>query len=282
MLAQRVVTALILLAVLLATLFVFPAWTWGLLTLVFLAVGAREWAALLGRSAQAQGSVAAGVFILGVGLLAWWLASGWPPWFAGAVAFAATAWWCIAAPARLAGHQARGGGWPLAAALLLACWIALLELRALGPVPLLAGMAIVWIADIAAYFVGRSIGRRKLAPSISPGKSWEGAIGGALAVVIAAWVVAISAQGENGAAVVLAQTLPARLDAAGPALLWVPVFVALAALSVVGDLHESLLKRQAGAKDSGTILPGHGGVLDRIDALIPVMPAVFLLHRLVG
>lgn len=281
MLLQRVLTALVLLVVLLATLFVFPAWTWGVLTLIFLAVAAREWLALLGGSPWAQNAVAVGVFLVGMGLLAWWLTIGWPAWFAISVAVAATAWWCLAAPARLVRHDARGGGWPLAAALLLACWIALLELRALGAIALLAGMSIVWIADIAAYFVGRSIGRRKLAPSISPGKSWEGAIGGALAVVIAALIVALGTPGHGGTEA-LAQTLPARLHAAMPDLLWVPVFAVLAALSVVGDLHESLLKRQAGAKDSGTILPGHGGVLDRIDALIPVMPAVLLLHRLAG
>ncbi|MCM5569189.1 phosphatidate cytidylyltransferase [Burkholderiaceae bacterium FT117] len=297
MLRQRVVTALVLLAVLLPTIFWWPAWTWAALTLAFLSVGAREWAGLLAIvAARAAGSepaaggagparrvgrvawpTALGVLAIGVVLLAWrWLA-GWPAWLALSVSAAAAAWWCLAGPARLRAHRAEGGGAALAAGLLLACWIALIELHAMGPAVLLVAMAIVWIADIAAYFVGRAIGRRKLAPRISPGKSWEGAAGGALAVVAAAW--AVSALADGGP---LAASLPARLfDTLGPALA-VPLFVGLAALSVVGDLHESLLKREAGVKDSGTLLPGHGGVLDRIDALIPVMPAALLLHRLAG
>jgi phosphatidate cytidylyltransferase len=302
MLRQRVITALVLLAVLLPTLFWWPAWTWAALTLAFLAVGAREWAGLLaiarmaasrlsGPGAPVPGStglpvrsvartawpVGLAVAVIGLVLLAWRAAAGWPDWFGFALAAVATAWWCLAGPARLARHRAEGGGAPLAAFLLIACWVALIELHARGPVVLLAAMAIVWIADIAAYFVGRAIGRRKLAPAISPGKSWEGAIGGALAVVIAAWAVAaLAGQGDA-----LSATLAGRLFDTS-ATLAVPVLLALAALSVVGDLHESLLKREAGVKDSGTLLPGHGGVLDRIDALIPVMPAVSLLHRLLA
>ncbi|HEY0878270.1 MAG TPA: phosphatidate cytidylyltransferase, partial [Zeimonas sp.] len=157
---------------------------------------------------------------------------------------------------------------------LLACWVALVALRAIGPLALLAAMAIVWVADIAAYFVGRAFGRRKLAPSISPGKSREGALGG---------FVAVAALGLAAAGVpALSSTLPARLVDEWGVVAAVVALVLLAALSIVGDLHESLLKRQAGVKDSGTVLPGHGGVLDRIDALVPVMPAAMLLHRLLG
>jgi phosphatidate cytidylyltransferase len=284
MLGQRVVTALVLLAVLLPTIFWLPGWTWALVTLGFLAVAAREWVALLGdaEAAARARSIAAGTALGGLALLGWRLATGWPAWFPLALAAAATAWWCLAAPLRLRRHDARPGGWPLAVALLLACWVALVELQARGPAALLAAMAIVWIADIAAYFVGRAIGRRKLAPAISPGKSWEGALGGAAGVALAALAVAMLAGGQGAATGWPAQTLPVRLFAAAPALLALAVFVALAAMSVVGDLHESLLKRQAGVKDSGTLLPGHGGVLDRIDALVPVMPAVLLLHALAG
>lgn len=299
MLRQRVVTALILLAVLLPTIFVLPAWTWAAVTLVFLAVGAREWVALLDASAATAGGVeragaqvapagpragvvAAGVAIAGLALLGWRLGVGWPDWLPLAVSIAATGWWCLAAPLRLRSHRALGGGWLLAAALLLACWVALIELHALGPLVLLVAMAIVWIADIGAYFVGRAIGRRKLAPAISPGKTWEGAIGGAIAVIALSGLAAMLAEGQGDAAAMLAQTLPVRLFAAAPPALAVLTLAALAALSVVGDLHESLLKREAGVKDSGTLLPGHGGVLDRIDALVPVMPAVLLLHRLTG
>ncbi|HRO62084.1 MAG TPA: phosphatidate cytidylyltransferase [Burkholderiaceae bacterium] len=295
MLGQRVATAVVLLAILLPAIFVLPAWTWAAVTLLFLAVGTREWTALLqneGTSASPQRplQVAIAVLVTGLLLLAWRVSAGWPAWFGATLAAAATAWWCVAAPLRLAVGNARGGGWPLAATLLLACWVALIELHALGAAALLAAMAIVWIADIAAYFVGRAIGRRKLAPRISPGKSWEGAIGGALAVVLAAVLVARTSGNAgspaSGAAAgdgaMLSATLPVRLFEVTPGWLAVALFVLLAALSVVGDLHESLLKRQAGVKDSGTLLPGHGGVLDRIDALIPVMPAVLLLHWLAG
>lgn len=280
MLGQRIVTAIVLLAVLLPTIFWWPAWTWEALTLAFLAVGAREWVDLLGHGPGRHGKLAALLVLAsGFALLALRHSTGWPPALGLALSIGALAWWGTAGLQRLAGRPAGSGGAWLAGFLMLACWVALIELHALGPVVLLAAMAIVWIADIAAYFVGRAIGKRKLAPSISPGKSWEGAIGGALAVVIAGYLVAVAAGAGNAW---LAQTLPARLFESGGGWLAVPVLLGLSALSVVGDLHESLLKRAAGVKDSGTLLPGHGGVFDRIDALIPVMPAVSLLHRLLG
>jgi phosphatidate cytidylyltransferase len=121
-------------------------------------------------------------------------------------------------------------------------------------------MAVVWIADIAAYFAGRRFGKRKLAPTISPGKTWEG-VWGAL-VAVAAY------------ALLLVAVAPSAFAPAGPAAMaaFVAFLPLLAALSVVGDLFESLLKRQAGVKDSGALLPGHGGVLDRVDALLAAMP----------
>ena len=273
MLGKRVVTALVLLAILLPSIFVFPAPVWGAVTLVFLAVGAHEWSLLLGHRRHALAAALA-LATIGAVLLAWHELGGWPGWFVPLATGSATLVWIAAGASRLRRRDARGGGWPMAAALLLACWIALVALRDIGAAALLVAMAIVWIADIAAYFVGRAIGRRKLAPSISPGKSWEGAIGGCMAVALLGLAAA--------AAPALSQTLPARLVANWSAPGAVLALVALAALSIVGDLHESLLKRQAGVKDSGTLLPGHGGVLDRIDALIPAMPAAMLLHRLLG
>ncbi len=273
MLGKRVVTALVLLAILLPSIFVFPAWVWGAVTLAFLAVAAYEWSLLLGYRRSA-GAAAATLAAAGAALLAWHQAGGWPAWFVIPACALATASWVALGPWRLRRHEARGGGWPLAAAWLLACWVALVALRDIGPAALLAAMAIVWVADIAAYFAGRAWGRRRLAPAISPGKSWEGAIGG---------FVAVAALGLAAALVpALAQTLPARLLAQASMPGAVLALVVIAALSIVGDLHESLLKRQAGVKDSGTLLPGHGGVLDRIDALIPTMPAALLLHRLLG
>jgi len=126
----------------------------------------------------------------------------------------------------------------------------------------LAAMAIVWIADTAAYFAGRTFGKRKLAPAVSPGKSWEGVYGAWIAVAIYA-IVLVRFAGDAGFA----------FDVTALAMVaWLLFVVALASISVVGDLFESLLKRQAGVKDSGTLLPGHGGILDRTDALLAAMP----------
>ena len=268
MLRTRVITAVVLLALLLPALF-WSTLAWGVVTLAFVAAAAWEWARLLGR-AQLAWPAAIGMAVLGAAALAWReLAGGWPQALLVALAAAAAAYWLLRAPRALATHNARAGGLPVALGLLAAGWVALVELRAADSVLLLTAMALVWLADVAAYFVGRAIGRRKLAPRISPGKSWEGAIGAALIVAAAGWAVA--------AAWPQALTLPALLARALPAWATVAVLVALSALSVVGDLHESLIKRQADVKDSGRTLPGHGGVLDRIDALLPVMPAALLL-----
>jgi phosphatidate cytidylyltransferase len=150
---------------------------------------------------------------------------------------------------------------------IVAVWAALLEMFLVrGAWFLVSMMALVWFADIGAYFTGKALGKHKLAPKVSPGKTWEGAAGGVAAAVI--WVVASSGiEGSFGA--VLGQRWPLW----GIAL----VTVFLTALSIVGDLFESLLKRRAGVKDSSALLPGHGGVYDRIDALLPVAPMALLL-----
>jgi phosphatidate cytidylyltransferase len=145
--------------------------------------------------------------------------------------------------------------------LILPTWLALVQLRQAGALALIAIMAVVWLADIAAYFFGRAFGRHKLAPAISPGKTWEGAAGGALAVVVYGFALAPSLPG------VLADNFPLLLL----------VLIVLTAISVMGDLFESLLKRLAGLKDSSNVLPGHGGVLDRIDSLTSTLPLVALV-----
>jgi phosphatidate cytidylyltransferase len=152
---------------------------------------------------------------------------------------------------------------------LMGCFIAIEVLFQRSPVFLVSAMAIVWVADIGAYFAGRAFGRRKLAPTISPGKSWEGVLGGWIAVIVLATVAALSPA--------LSETFPAVLQKAYGWPAWLFMMSLLVAASVVGDLFESLLKRRAGVKDSSNLLPGHGGVLDRIDALIPVMPLALLL-----
>jgi len=271
MLGKRVLTAAVLLAVLLPAIFVFPPLAWGVLTLGFLALAAWEWARLL-PGAPSAASAAGTVAAAGAAALAFRVQSTWPAELVPALCGGLVLFWVLIAPRRLSRHEARSGGWPLAALLLFGCWLALYELRVLGAVPLLSAMAVIWVADIAAYFVGRAIGRRKLAPAISPGKSWEGAIGGFVAVVLLGLAAAtVPSLGDS-----LPALLVARATIPGAAV----VLVGIAALSIVGDLHESLLKREAGVKDSGRLLPGHGGMLDRIDALIPTMPAALLVYEL--
>jgi len=271
MLGKRVITAVVLLALLLPAIFVFSPIAWGLLTLAFTAAAAWEWTRLLPGARSCPIAVAT-VALLGIGVLAFRAAFEWPPIFIAAACALLVLFWVLFAPRRLSRHEARTGGWPLATSLLFGCWLALYELRVMGAVALLSAMAVIWVADIAAYFVGRAFGRHKLAPVISPGKSWEGAVGGFAAVAL----VGLAAARVPALADALPTLLVARIGAIGAA----GVLVAIAALSIVGDLHESLLKREAGVKDSGTLLPGHGGMLDRIDALIPTMPAALLVYQL--
>lgn len=152
---------------------------------------------------------------------------------------------------------------------ILGCFIAIAVLFRHSPLYLFSVMAIVWVADIGAYFAGKAFGKRKLAPSISPGKSWEGAIGG--------WLVVLALSAAVAAHPMLTDTFAARLQVkwGWPGLF--AVMTLLVAASIAGDLFESQLKRRAGMKDSSNLLPGHGGVLDRIDALIPVLPIAVLL-----
>lgn len=155
------------------------------------------------------------------------------------------------------------------------CFAAIVELFRHSPVYLLSVMALVWIADIGAYFSGKAFGKRKLAPSISPGKSWEGAIGGAIAVLIIASATILYAGNDMYSP--LADTFAVRLEFEHGWGVTLLALVLISAASVVGDLFESQLKRRAGFKDSSALLPGHGGVLDRIDALIPVLPLAALI-----
>ena len=155
---------------------------------------------------------------------------------------------------------------------IVACFAAIVALFKVSPVYLLSVMALVWIADIGAYAAGKAFGKNKLAPTISPGKSWEGAIGGGIAVLVLASCTVLF----GGPA--LADTFVVRTQASLGWPVTLAILVLIVAASVVGDLFESQLKRRAGFKDSSNLLPGHGGVLDRIDALIPVLPLAALIR----
>ena len=154
-----------------------------------------------------------------------------------------------------------------------AAWFALMQFLSHGMLMLLSVLLIVWIADTAAYFAGRAFGRRKLAPHISPGKTWAGVVGAIVAVLLlalAVWQFAPAARMYSNE----------LFAAVGP--VWALLLLAvLIGLSIAGDLFESLLKRQAGVKDSGQLLPGHGGVLDRVDAMVPVLPSAAVIQWLV-
>lgn len=265
MLSTRIVTAAILIAAVLAALFLLPPRAWALVSLVLIAFGAREWARLVGFEPLSQFLYF--FVIVGIGALLLIGSDVSPAAIVLGVCGIASVFWIFIVPAWLRNRwhlRSRVLGGLVGVIALVPAWLAVAHLQALSPGRLLAAMAIVWIADTAAYFSGRALGRHKLAPEISPGKTWEGVAGGIIAVMIYAIALAVIAPQWLGV------TTPAM------AFVWVIFAMAVAALSVCGDLFESLQKRQAGVKDSGHLLPGHGGILDRIDALLAAMPLLAL------
>ena len=275
MLKQRIITAIILLVVLLGALLAPGHQAFSLLMALAIACAAWEWARLSGFSGVANilwALVAvAGCLLMG---LAGWQLQATPA--ATALVTVVSLLWLLATPLLLrAGVPVwqRIPRWlRIVAGLLVlwADWLAIVQLLAQhGPWYLLSAMALVWVADIAAYFCGRAFGKRKLAPSISPGKSWAGAVGGALFVQLFALLCAFFTTPE--------QTIYADLAARSHPVVMLLAVLLLTIMSVTGDLVESLIKRSAGLKDSSQLLPGHGGVLDRIDALLPVMPIALAL-----
>lgn len=272
MLKQRVITALVLVLVLAAVLWLGPT---AFVAAAAILMGAAyfEWFRLAGLG---DGRALWLAVALGAGLLASDLSGVRPGAYALTWVFAiACAIW-LGLALLLVQAERRGVRLGQAAIVLLgvllvaAAWLALLALYQAGVVVLMSVLAIVWLADIAAYFVGRALGKRKLAPHISPGKTWAGVFGALVCVVLAAEALALWQPALGLFSTRLAQALPLKLT--------IVVLLALVALAIVGDLFESLLKRQAGVKDSSGLLPGHGGVLDRIDALLPVLPAAALLQ----
>lgn len=277
MLKQRVITALILLAILLPALWAPMAWPFMLFVLLAISAAGWEWARLNGW-AGARAWALGGLVLLGLGAL---LVT--QPILPATLWTLALALWCLGGSMALKGAAPGWSRWPqavrlmLGPVLLLPAGLALLNWKSQGLNALLSTLCLVWAADIAAYFGGRRFGRRKLAPAISPGKSWEGVWSGWLGVLLLAllWVLVIDRQPW-----VDGPSLFGQLLARHGWVLTVLSLAVLTALSVVGDLFESLVKRAAGAKDSSQLLPGHGGVLDRIDALLPVLPAALALTTL--
>ncbi|MFT3758325.1 phosphatidate cytidylyltransferase [Thauera sp.] len=273
MLKTRIITAFALLFGLLAAVFFLPPAGWLVFCALVCGVAAWEWGALAGFAPMLRVATAvafgASCLLLGhvVGLSSPFPTGyelGLTPLYVISAAF-----WLVLAPSWLVRK------WPLSDpvlalltgfVVLVPTALALAQLRAMGPWTMLIAMATVWVADIAAYFSGRAFGKHKLAPAISPGKTWEGAVGAVLAVTCFGLIV-------HGVRV---GSLPDSMFAA------VLVLMLWTAVSIIGDLYESLLKRQAGLKDSGSILPGHGGVLDRIDSLTSTLPTVTLLLVLIA
>ena len=278
MLRTRVITALVLLAVLLPALFQASPWPFAWLSVAMIGAAGWEWARLNGL--PGSGAVAAGVSLALV--CVWTLLFGslqlppaWLWWLATAVWVLGGAFALRAGPAGWP-QVSRGARLALGALLLWGAWLAIVQAKVFGINFILSVFCLVWMADIAAYFCGRAFGRRKLAPAISPGKSWEGVWGGMVGVMLlgVVWVHVIDVQ----LPVDSPSLYTLLVQRHGIVSLLAVAF--LAAMSVVGDLFESLVKRAAGAKDSSGLLPGHGGVLDRIDALLPVFPLALALISL--
>lgn len=255
---QRIITAAIAIFVLLIVLFVLPETITKAVIAIVILAGAWEWSAFLGVSAGAgRLSYVAGiatliaavtflavdpVLILKVSMV-WWLMA---------------LIWAISFPTSIPAAIRWIGG----ALVLVPLYLALMLLYGVSPAVLLFALLIVWAADTGAYFSGKALGRVKLAPNISPGKTWEGVIGGLVAVVLLTllrsfWI-------DTNLAV------------------FVPFCLAVACLSIVGDLTVSMFKRDAGLKDSGSLFPGHGGVLDRIDSVAAAVPLFALGISWVG
>lgn len=293
MLGQRIVTAVVLLALLVPAMLSSAGWPFPVLTMVLVAAAGWEWARLNGAGSvmalgfgglllvaclvaaplAVQGRVPAGLWVgvAGVWILggAWALHQGVEGWR----------------------RNSRWLTWPVGLLALWVAWLALASARAQGLAFLLSVLCLVWVADVAAYFGGRAFGRRKLAPSISPGKSWEGVWSGVAGVLLLSWGwAALESHGvlQSGVSGDVSSAVTGVAAAWGSSvfsqlfnrfgLAWgVLLLILLTGMSVVGDLFESLVKRAAGAKDSSRLLPGHGGVLDRIDALLPVFPLALAL-----
>ena len=268
MLKQRIATAAVMLAVFLSALFLLPTSLFAAPVAAVVAAGAYEWAVLVGVRGAAGlvlSGTCAGLFAATI-----W---GWQavdPSHTGLVVVYALAsvFWILVVPFWLSrGFTIRSKALALAIGLVVVvpAGLSVVSFHSIAPQTLLMLLVLIWGADTSAYFIGRAFGRHKLAPAISPGKTWEGVAGAQVATLVYAV-----------ACVVISPSLQTMVQGGN----WAPflgVASLLCAISIVGDLFESLIKRQAMVKDSGTLLPGHGGVLDRIDSITSTVPVAALL-----
>lgn len=263
MLKTRILTSLVLIPSFLFALFLLPDWVWAILMLGISLIALSEWGIMAKFSVALNRVYVLASFIMAcvILLIANSYGNHWLVYRALDIFIVSSAFWVIVVPFLLfKNFNVKHKVWQaiLGWLVILPLWLALVCLKMADPWILLGLSATVWLADSAAYFAGKKFGKHKLAPSISPGKTWEGVAGGLIAVTIYALALSWSF------ALPLIPTL---------IILWI-----VGILSVLGDLFESMIKRQANVKDSGSILPGHGGILDRVDGLTSSLPvAVFLI-----
>ncbi|TVP42822.1 MAG: phosphatidate cytidylyltransferase [Halomonas sp.] len=265
MLRQRIITAAWLAPLTLIGLFGLQGGAFALFTALMVLLGAWEWTNLAGVSRQrTRLQLVAVMALLMVGM--WFTGAAfavWPLWLA-ALGWLLNLYWVVHYPDHRQQWQSTPRRLLMGLWVLLPCWVGFNILRDSGAIWLLFVLLLVWTADIGAYFAGRRWGQRKLAPRVSPGKSWEGVMGGLTATLLLALVFSL--------------WQPVGV-AGGAALIVITALVTL--ISVLGDLLESMLKRYRDIKDSSQLLPGHGGVLDRIDSLTAAIPLFALLYILV-
>jgi len=264
MLKTRIFTALVLLAFFIPALFYLPIKLWAGLMLILSILAIREWSDISGLSKKTKMVYMLLSILLGISAYYFMDQIGLHLFFNVSMQLflLVTIFWCLVVPVWLA------KGWVLKNQIVLMAlglflmstlWLALVTAKWLNPSLLLIILSIIWIADTAAYFAGKNFGKHKLAPSISPGKTWEGVIG------------AIVANSLFGLILLFVGVIDTWII--------VPAIWLITVVSVYGDLFESMFKRQANMKDSGQLLPGHGGLLDRIDGVIPALPiAVLMLY----
>lgn len=262
MLKTRIITAIVLIACFLPALFKLPITPWAVLMLAVSLVALYEWASMI-KLSNIQTKVYLGVTMLvGIAIVPMIEQAGFHFFFYQSliVFLIAAVFWLIVVPFWLAKKwvfQQKILMATIGLVLMLPLWLALICSKGADPWLLLCLLGTIWIADSAAYFAGKNFGKHKLAPTISPGKTWEGVLGALIAVTLFGLILYMGFQVDTLA------MFPA---------LWV-----ITGLGVIGDLFESMIKRQANIKDSGDLLPGHGGILDRIDGVIPSLPIAILM-----